>query len=344
MHGNANAIMSSSTRLPSRVGRSAAALDRALLVTGAGALLLTAASSLAPVSWLLELLTHFRLQFAGGAVFILALSLLRRRAAPVVLAGLAAAVNGAALVPYVLPGTPAAEASQPHVRLMSANVSYGNGNYAALRQAVRSENPDVVGFLEVTEAWERELAPLRTDYPYAIVRGEDGAYGLALFSRIPLEELEGSPYVEEGLQTAIMAEVAFEETPVTLILSHVRAPTAEAKARLRNTQLQRIAAMVKTDENEEQILIGDLNTTPWSPYYRRLENDAGMANAARGRGYVSTWPAWLPTSLLRIPIDHCLVSDGLRVRQFRTGPHVGSDHLPIVADIALDRPLPAESI
>lgn len=343
MNANANLIMSSSRRKASSGGRFAAAFDRWLLAAAACAFLLTALSWLAQVNWLPELLTHFRLQFAGGALLLLALSLWRRKAAPAVLAGLVAVVNGAWLVPYVMPGPAAAEASEPHVRLMSANVSYGNGDYAALREAVREEDPDIVGFLEVTEAWSRELAPLRDDYPFAIVRGEAGAYGLALFSRIPLAELPSSPYVEDGLQTAILVELLLQEKPVTLILSHVRAPTASTKAALRNRQLRWIAAEIGADGNDEQILVGDLNTTPWSPWYRELEESTGMVNAARGRGYASTWPAWLPTPLLRIPIDHCLLSEGLRVQQFRTGPDTGSDHLPIVADIVLAEAPPGEA-
>jgi endonuclease/exonuclease/phosphatase (EEP) superfamily protein YafD len=36
-----------------------------------------------------------------------------------------------------------------------------------------------------------------------------------------------------------------------------------------------------------------------------------------------------------IPIDHFLVSEDVAVTRFETGPRVGSDHLPIVADIRI---------
>jgi endonuclease/exonuclease/phosphatase (EEP) superfamily protein YafD len=36
-----------------------------------------------------------------------------------------------------------------------------------------------------------------------------------------------------------------------------------------------------------------------------------------------------------IQIDHALVSPGVQVRNFRRGPRVGSDHLPVVVDLAL---------
>ena len=74
--------------------------------------------------------------------------------------------------------------------------------------------------------------------------------------------------------------------------------------------------------------------TLWSPYYTRFEQETGMVNARKGFGLFPTWPTWMQMSLLMIPIDHCLVSSDLRVTNFRTGRNVGSDHLPVIVDIA----------
>jgi endonuclease/exonuclease/phosphatase (EEP) superfamily protein YafD len=116
------------------------------------------------------------------------------------------------------------------------------------------------------------------------------------------------------------------------VLAHVLAPTGPGRAALRNRQLGKIAKRLREDTSAERILVGDLNSTPWSPYYSDLVSVAALKNAAHGFGYHATWPATL--RLFGIPIDHCLVSGGLRVRSFRTGRDFGSDHLPLIVDLA----------
>jgi endonuclease/exonuclease/phosphatase family metal-dependent hydrolase len=36
-----------------------------------------------------------------------------------------------------------------------------------------------------------------------------------------------------------------------------------------------------------------------------------------------------------IPIDHCLVSEDIRVINIRTDGHIGSDHLPLIVDLEI---------
>ena len=307
-------------------------LDRLIVAATAAGLVATAASFFGRAHWLLELLTHFRMHFALGLILLLLLALARRRFAAAIVAAALAAANLSPMAPYVAPGSPQAEASPAGIRVMAANLNLHNSDYVALRSAIRQENPDVVGLMEVTRKWADELSSIRSEYPFTVLRPEEGAYGLALFSRVPMQEIRSSPYLEQGIQTAISVDVELGQKAVTIVLAHFRAPTSPRNAEIRNLQIDRITEMIRSDRNEEQILIGDLNTTPWSPYYLPLETEANLVNAARGRGYRATWPVGF--GLLKIPIDHCLVSTGLRVRQMRTGADIGSDHYPIVVDIA----------
>jgi endonuclease/exonuclease/phosphatase (EEP) superfamily protein YafD len=47
-----------------------------------------------------------------------------------------------------------------------------------------------------------------------------------------------------------------------------------------------------------------------------------------------TWPTWA-WSILRLPIDHVFVRGKPRVTKIGLGPDVGSDHLPVEAEVTI---------
>ena len=309
-------------------------IDRGLRFCLLAALALTAASWMGTWLWTFELITHFRLQFTAAGFALLLFACLCRRPLAAVAALLVTAANGWPLMPYVLPGAPEAQAARGEARLLMANVQFHNDDYDAALSLIAREAPDIVGLVEVTDAWIGGLTDLQAAYPYSILRPTEGAHGLALYSRLPLRELEASPYVENGRQTALLAEAELPDGPALLVLAHPMSPLAPAGAALRNRQLDGLAALARAEGGKRRILIGDLNVTPWSPYYARLEERSGLVNASVGRGHWPTWPAWGGVGLLRIPIDHCLVSSGFDVQGFRTGETFGSEHLPLIVDVA----------
>lgn len=307
-------------------------IDQAIWLATLAALALTAASWLGGTLWLMELLTHFRFQFAAGALILIVVAILRRRPAVAAAAALVLVLNSLPLLQYAMPVAADAYAGEARLRVMAANVRYSNRDYERTLALIAAENPDVVGLVEVTDAWIDGVSGLREGYPYHVILPDEGAHGLALFSRVPIEELGDSPYREADHLTAVRVRADLPDRAVILTLAHLIAPTTPKRSRIRNRQIRTIAGMAAADRELEQIVIGDLNVTPWSPHYAALEQ-AGLANAARGRGYTATWPAIFGP--LGIPIDHVLLSPGLHAQGFRSGASFGSDHLPVVADIAL---------
>jgi vancomycin resistance protein VanJ len=87
------------------------------------------------------------------------------------------------------------------------------------------------------------------------------------------------------------------------------------------------------DFGPASILAGDFNMPVDSSIYRRYWSDYrdAFSDAGLGFGYTE-WPR-LRVRLLGVRIDHVLTGKGWRCRRCWVGPDVGSDHLPLLADI-----------
>jgi endonuclease/exonuclease/phosphatase (EEP) superfamily protein YafD len=294
-------------------------------------ILLVVASVIGPFGracWACELLTHFPAQFAlvelavaGG--FALAGS---RRAA---LLPIALAVwHGAAIAPFY--AKPAVAASDGRVlRATAVNVAAQNRDRAAVIRVLRAAKPDVVLVTELTPFWAAALGDLSRDLPFQRLAPRAGAYGIGLLSRVPFIVVEDIP------AGASFMAVRFVEPPVTVLGAHAFPPFTPHMLRLRDQEFARIAAFVRGQPGP-LVLLGDLNSSSWSPAFRDLLRDAGLRDTRLGRGLQPTWPAWLP--ITQIAIDHALVSPEVRVHARWVGERLGSDHLPVVLDFSLAPP------
>jgi endonuclease/exonuclease/phosphatase (EEP) superfamily protein YafD len=134
---------------------------------------------------------------------------------------------------------------------------------------------------------------------------------------------------EAGLPS-VRVDVLHDGKHIRLVGTHPLPPGSSDHARLRNEQLRRVAGQVH-GQDLPVVVLGDLNTTPWSPFFSDLLREGGLQDTSAGRGIFASWPSALP--FLRIPLDHCLVSPGFAVCDKRVGPRVGGDHLPIVVTL-----------
>lgn len=191
---------------------------------------------------------------------------------------------------------------------------------------------DIVGLQEVNERWMANLRELETRYPYRVIQTQEDNFGIALLSRFPIDDVEVRNLGHEGLPF-IVAHVTLHGRRIALVLAHTVPPAGGGHVMLRNRQLDQLAGVRDEFSQEEFVLMGDLNTSPWSLAYQRLIEGTGLRNAARGFGYRPTWPTQMPW--LMIPIDHCLVSPGLEVLDHQVGTAMGSDHLPITVELGL---------
>lgn len=292
---------------------------------------LTATGFLGLFWWIFDLASHFRFQyFILLILFTIILIFTDQR----VVAGVAftfGIVNLAFIIPlYIRPRK--IQTEQIVFRLLLANVYQPNQSYDRVLELVKSHSPDFILFIEINQVWLNALEGLHNSYPFSIELGRDDNYGMVLFSRFKSRKASIHHFGNAGLPS-IIAEYDFNGESFTIIGSHPPPPKGAENSKLRNQQLSEIANYAIAKEGTI-MLIGDLNITPWSPFFHRLLRDGGLINSAIGFGYQPTWPTKIP--FLQLPIDHCLVSPEVVVVQKRIGPDIGSDHYPVIVDFSFN--------
>lgn len=302
-----------------------------LVALGYGSVVLaTLAAMFAEQFWLLELFSHFRVQYVALILLLLAIlaSFGRWLLAAALLPLLA--LNVAPLLPYLTAPTEIA-VDGGTLTLASINLLASNDNGDRLLAAVSAEKPDLIVLQEFTPEWAQRIAPLTQRYRYRVLVPRSDNFGIALLSVYPLARQETLELLGRG-DPAIHAVLQVGTQQLNVIGVHPVPPTSAARARQRNGQLQAIAGLVARVERP-LVVLGDFNTTAWSPYFQQLLAAGGLRNAAEGFGLEFTWPTTMP--LLGIAIDHCLIGGELTVVSQHRGGAIGSDHYPLFTQVAL---------
>ena len=283
--------------------------------------------------WLLELAAHFRLHWALGLGIFTLIWLACRRWRTAVICGGFAALNAALVLALFWPVEKSSFHSGSHLRLVSLNVLTSNTRADLVLDFLQSADADVILLMEVNDRWLTDLSALKTNYPYQLNEAREDNFGIALLSRLPLANSRVLQLGEAEIPS-LTAEVELDGQKIFLLGTHPLPPGSAENSRQRNEQLRKIAESVR-GQSLPAIVIGDLNCTPWSPYFSELLAAGGLKNTSQGLGIFNSWPATL--ALAGIPIDHCLVTPTIRVTTKDTGPPVGSDHLPVCIELQIPK-------
>ncbi|WJS04298.1 endonuclease/exonuclease/phosphatase family protein [Roseibium aggregatum] len=323
---------------------------------------------LAPDVWLADNMSFFLRQFLaaglagclGGAAGFLVRHRLRLMyrltwfVAVIAFLSLAG-FTGARTLANTKPLGPAAPGDRP-LKIVSINLEHLFLGDKVLQAFLEKEQPDVVVFQEVLwwlqeRRWQR-LGLLaggagKNGFPEYLKVGDLG--GLAVYSRFPLTSEEtrvisgdvppGANVYYDGDRELLSLSVDTGSAPLHLLVIHPDSP--RSKIRWENKrryfdEADHVIDTLKADNGSNILAIGDWNSSPWSARFQQTLTRNGLKTA-----YPDGWPQttrfFFDYSLhwiLGAPVDQFAVSRDIQIVNVSLGPDIGSDHLPLIVEIA----------
>jgi endonuclease/exonuclease/phosphatase (EEP) superfamily protein YafD len=264
---------------------------------------------------------------AAGVVIPLAVAALTRdRVALAVTVAVAAVYAGIVLPRAFGGGQP--HAAGPRLRILTANLKFGQAGDEGLVDLVRRTGADILSVQEFTPAAADRLdaAGIERLMPYRVIDPRGGPEGTGLYSRYPLTEQPDRGPTAFAMVNAIVRVP--DAAPVRFTAAHPPAPLGPDAARWRH-DLKEIPP--PTPHGEVGIVAGDFNATLDHAPLRRLIGE-GFTDAAdaTGQGLVPTFRPWPP-----ITIDHVLADRRCAIERVKVYLQPASDHRALFTELRL---------
>jgi endonuclease/exonuclease/phosphatase family metal-dependent hydrolase len=237
--------------------------------------------------------------------------------------------------------------SGPAIRVLTCNINSGDFSALALSELIRETGADIVALqecprelkLKLPSEWrtvqEGELAVL-SRYPLQIVKTVQALHPphkwprtclLQCVVQAPGGDLAFNtvhlPSPRYGLQTILDRTTLLNLSRKGLLIEETAHRWQTAREVQNAVALQALPTIVA----------GDFNMPIDSAIYHKVWGGYGNAFSKVGCGY--GWTEWNNVRGVKIGvrIDHVLTGKGLEARVCETGGDVGSDHLPLIADL-----------
>ncbi|MEP4079854.1 endonuclease/exonuclease/phosphatase family protein [Haloferula sp.] len=276
--------------------------------------------------WFLDLFNHMQMQYFVFLLLLVVVLSFSKKPFHCAIAVAALMLPTSRLAPlYSSSNTPS---EGPALRAAAFNVLGSNERYDETLAWTLESDPDLIYFSETGPKWTKALEALKSRYPYKVGFPYKGNFGFCFFSKYPI--LEKQVEFLGKLQLPLLeAVVDSPHGPITVFGAHPVPPVSGFWANEQDIYLKDLTRRCQETESHA-VILGDLNATRWSTQLDGILDD--YDDSSIGQGYSATWMRknWLVT----IPIDH-IFSRGFKGTIKRTtGPDLGSDHRPVMAELA----------
>lgn len=295
-------------------------------------------------------MSQFRLQYSIFGLILLVGLLLWNKVIKtpkwaLILCLLIVIINLLQVLPWIKFDTAQRISSKGDIKVELINVLTSNEGYKAVLDNINTFKPNVIFLEEVNSEWLNNMSALDKSYPYSIKKPRDDNFGVALYSNIPLKTKEIN-YLGHFDIPSITCIINVKNRKVRLIGIHTTPPKNQDYFINRNEMLSELSDAINKDKTPT-VVIGDLNTTMYSPTYKKLIRTSKLMNPRKMFGIN---PSWSPKcravngisierflKFMIIPIDQVLYTQGIKINHFKVGKSIGSDHLPIEVSLIINK-------
>lgn len=292
-----------------------------------------------PDQWLCDMASQFRLVYPLLLVPCLIGLLILKCRIGVAIVSLAILLNAAPVLTMCLREERLAGKYQKPLTILNFNTEFQhNERFDLFNSLVMQRDPDIVVLVEVDQKWIDSTETVMRKYVYkqVIISGA----GLAIFSKYPIENFE-TRYFGKSHHPWCTAILKIAGEAVRVVIAHPTTPKSDGAFHERNAEICQLQNEIAALPSPK-ILIADLNCGPWSAAFTGLLS-SGLKDSERGWGPQPSWPARAGRLIEGVaippvvPIDHVLVSKDIFVLNRVAGPAIGSDHLPVLVKIELQK-------
>lgn len=284
-----------------------------------------------------DMLSNFYIHYslAGALLFFAALHWRLPRTAIVSLA-ITAITFGLAFSFERVPLVPEAQLADgtKTYRIMTFNAWEQAKTMNQLKTYLRQEKPDFVILQEITLKDWRSLKEIKDLYPHSSYC-DDWLCGIAFLSRHKWRTIKAQNFGPHNLP---MIRVKFPDSLKGLTVYAIHSARPHWKYSTQREQFEHLSIYLKENSRSPVVLAGDMNASAFSSL---LKDFAATSSLTPVGGLIATWPqrlrqmGYLRLPILQLDIDHFFVKPEMTILRLWRGPDLGSDHRPLLMELAL---------
>lgn len=279
--------------------------------------------------WPIAVIGNFLIQGIAVSIAILVFSAFMRKP---VLSGLAALTALVSFLSLSVPTAPLFTEQTPkdqrsEIKIAHINLFGKPEAVAALIDWVQKSQPDVIAMTELPGGIPESdiLYKLFETYGYRTFSEDGGPTRTLIASRHPISDHQTwSRYISRAKITLSSGE------EFTVFSLHPPPPLTSTMKYRRNAIISRAFA-IANQTDAPTIVLGDFNAAQWLPIMKNSAKSSGLQWVPLPR-FTNTWLSKNP--LFGLPLDHIYTSQEFQRIEMTLGPNLGSDHYPLIANLA----------